>query len=117
MFQQFSSFPQLEELHMCGNRIADLSFNPALCPQLTSLKVAVLHHGLEEFVDCLLSSMRIVTLRPSLQTLDLENNEISSWQEVCRLQSLPALERLLLSGNKISSLSYPTPGTGTRPPA
>ena len=112
MFQQLPSFPQLEELHLCGNRITDLSFNPDLCQQLTNLKVAVLHHDLEEIVDCLLYSTKTTT-RPSLQTLDLENNMISDWQEVCRLQSLPALERLLLSGNKISSLAYYTPGTGS----
>jgi Leucine-rich repeat (LRR) protein len=39
--------------------------------------------------------------------LGLEDNAISSWQEVLRLAGLPNLQRLSLSGNPISSITYP----------
>lgn len=41
------------------------------------------------------------------QVLGLEDNAISSWQEVLRLAGLPNLQRLVLSGNPISSITYP----------
>jgi Leucine-rich repeat (LRR) protein len=41
------------------------------------------------------------------QVLGLEDNAISSWQEVLRLAGLPHLQRLALSGNPISSMTYP----------
>ena len=42
-----------------------------------------------------------------LQVLGLEDNSIISWVEVLRLAGLPALKRLHLSGNPISSIQYP----------
>jgi hypothetical protein len=39
--------------------------------------------------------------------LGLEDNAISSWQEILRLAGLPNLQRLSLSGNPISSITYP----------
>jgi Leucine-rich repeat (LRR) protein len=41
------------------------------------------------------------------QVLGLEDNAISSWQEVLRLAGLPRLQRLALSGNPIRSITYP----------
>lgn len=46
--------------------------------------------------------------------LGLEDNAISSWQEVLRLAGLPNLQRLSLSGNPVSSITYPA---GTISPA
>jgi Leucine-rich repeat (LRR) protein len=45
--------------------------------------------------------------------LGLEDNAISSWQEVLRLAGLPNLQRLALSGNPISSIAYPAAAIST----
>lgn len=42
------------------------------------------------------------------QVLGLEGNGIQQWSEVCKLQGLPSLERLLLSGNQVSSIHLPS---------
>lgn len=47
-----------------------------------------------------------------IQALDLEGNEIRDWAEVCKLASLPKLQRLLLGGNQISELFYPEQQAG-----
>lgn len=47
------------------------------------------------------------------QVLGLEDNAISSWQEVLRLSGLPNLQRLALSGNPISSITYPAAAIST----
>lgn len=66
----------------------------------------------------------------ALEVLNLEGNCIASWEEVLRLQWLPHLSRLHLSGNPLSSIYYPstapsahgtasadTPGVAAPPPS
>jgi len=72
--------PMLEALHLCDNSLSKLQGPSA------------------EFV------------LQRLQLLNLEDNDINSWEEVAAtLKGLPKLERLYLSGNTIDSI--PAPGS------
>lgn len=55
----------------------------------------------------------------ALKALNLEDNHISDWAQVERLAFLPALERLLMGGNKLPRVAYPfhliPEGAATRP--
>lgn len=72
--------PSLRALHLCSNAI-------------TSLLTAT-------------DSDLLAAAFPSLATLDLEDNQLRSWEEVQILRHLPKLHTLLLSGNELQSITY-----------
>ncbi|OQR75830.1 tubulin-specific chaperone E-like [Tropilaelaps mercedesae] len=45
----------------------------------------------------------------NLQTLSLQENPISSWQEVSNLANLPKLRELFLNGCRLQGISFPSP--------
>lgn len=66
------------------------------------------HFTLLSFTRCLATAyLSLVQHTHTQQVLGLEDNAISSWGEVLRLAGLPQLQRLALSGNPISSITYP----------
>ena len=88
-----SAMPHLAELHFCANGV--VSLEPA------SARGAAEAEGGEEgrAVGNLLCERL-----PALRTLWLEDNHLASWEGVAPLASLPHLEALNLSGNRIASL-------------
>lgn len=75
--------PNLRALHLCNNHISRLSNQSPLGKKQSMLSVFA-----------------------KLETLDLENNELSDWRDVLdACGDLPALKTLLLSGNCIQSVS------------
>eukprot|EP00002_Diphylleia_rotans_P018844 TRINITY_DN3648_c0_g1_i1.p1 TRINITY_DN3648_c0_g1~~TRINITY_DN3648_c0_g1_i1.p1 ORF type:complete len:550 (-),score=131.60 TRINITY_DN3648_c0_g1_i1:141-1790(-) len=78
------SVPLLEEIHVCDNHIDSIRIPPLLDGQ-----------SLQRFQN--------------LRILDLENNMIQDWDDVWSFSSLPRLERLLLSNNRLSSIAYKNP--------
>lgn len=80
--------PQLEELHVCSNRIRCLDNGDAMCRAL-----------------------------PQLRVLDLDDNALDDWQQVASLQQLPSLTRLQLNGNALRSItpSVQAPQCGATP--
>ncbi|PWN89833.1 hypothetical protein FA10DRAFT_266381 [Acaromyces ingoldii] len=76
-------FPNLEVLQLGSNRINHLGGRPD------------------------------VPVFPRLRMLNLEGNELHEWSELAHsLGTLPNLDRLILSSNKISSIGAPEPETG-----
>lgn len=49
--------------------------------------------------------------------MDLEDNALSCWAELLRLQRLPALAKLHLTNNPLSSITYPAPAPAAPAPA
>eukprot|EP01116_Phalansterium_solitarium_P012930 TRINITY_DN2968_c0_g1_i2.p1 TRINITY_DN2968_c0_g1~~TRINITY_DN2968_c0_g1_i2.p1 ORF type:complete len:422 (-),score=118.46 TRINITY_DN2968_c0_g1_i2:94-1359(-) len=47
----------------------------------------------------------------SLQTLNLESNQIDSWSEVLHLSGLKSLQKITLNDNQISQITLPNPDT------
>lgn len=43
-----------------------------------------------------------------LQTLNISNNPIGNWEEICKLGKLSRLEKLIVENAEISSISFPT---------
>lgn len=70
------SVPSLQELHLCSNSISRLSASDNGAP-----------------------------LFPRLQLLDLEDNNISDWEEVMHLSHLPCLRHLWLGGNQLQRIN------------
>lgn len=74
--------PNLRALHLCNNKISQLTMNP---------------QRKDEFLR----------LFSKLETLDLENNDLTDWQDIVKVcGDLPALKTLLLSGNRIENVHH-----------
>eukprot|EP01138_Halocafeteria_seosinensis_P002388 gb/GECG01002445.1/.p1 GENE.gb/GECG01002445.1/~~gb/GECG01002445.1/.p1 ORF type:complete len:639 (+),score=99.64 gb/GECG01002445.1/:1-1917(+) len=74
--------PALEELHLVGNGIGSLHFRE----------------------DC--KADESIPGFSSLKVLSLMDNDVDDWHEIWRLRALPALEKLMLSNNKVSNIFY-----------
>lgn len=72
--------PSIEELHLMGNEISEVT----------------------------LTSSKFVQGFSSLRVLNLEENQISEWDEIVRLSELTSLEQLHLNRNNLSRVFYPT---------
>ncbi|XP_020574507.1 tubulin-folding cofactor E-like [Phalaenopsis equestris] len=124
------ALPSLEILNLTNNL---MEIDVPELPSLTNIRVLVLNncgitwkqvemlglylHAVEELhlmgnkITLLLPSepdITNVTGFKSLRLLNLENNCISSWQEVLKLSKLRSLEQLHLNKNKLSQIFYPT---------
>lgn len=77
--------PDLEELHLASNHIQTLS-------QDGERQV----HG----------SIDALEGWNSLTLINLNDNEISSWEQIWKLRKLCTLQRLMLNGNQLSGVSY-----------
>eukprot|EP00357_Protocruzia_adherens_P002993 CAMPEP_0114996870 /NCGR_PEP_ID=MMETSP0216-20121206/14572_1 /TAXON_ID=223996 /ORGANISM="Protocruzia adherens, Strain Boccale" /LENGTH=547 /DNA_ID=CAMNT_0002361165 /DNA_START=60 /DNA_END=1700 /DNA_ORIENTATION=- len=75
----------LTELLLCKN----------LCSKLTDLK-SVQSHGADS------------PIFGSLKTLNLEENNIESWDEVLKLGHLAGLERLIVNNNHFTTINFPS---------
>jgi len=82
-------FPQLQELHFCSNRLERVDGVYGVCAEGKPVAEHTLTHSLG-----------------NLRLLNLEENEISSWDQVWLLSSLPSLEKLILNENKIPLVSH-----------
>ncbi|MEW5305643.1 MAG: hypothetical protein WDW36_008170 [Sanguina aurantia] len=130
--------PNLEELHLCGNRIASLEFDSSVGVEETSHGGS--SHGCSgaaradspaactEPTGCHDSGGAARPQTPQqqqeagsqhadcfakLQVLNLEDNLLTSWAQLSRLATLPSLAKLHLSGNAIPSIQHPTPPPAT----
>ncbi|KAK4486726.1 hypothetical protein RD792_006702 [Penstemon davidsonii] len=77
------SLPHLEELHLMGNNIREIT--PVSATSVQGFN--------------------------SLRLLNLENNCLATWDEIIKLSQLPSLEQLLLNNNDLSRLWYPDSAT------
>ncbi|KAL3641492.1 hypothetical protein CASFOL_016460 [Castilleja foliolosa] len=76
------SLPHVEELHLMGNKISEITT----------------------------VSSTVVQRFNSLRFLNLENNCISAWDEIIKLSQLRSLEQLFLNNNTINRVWYPDCG-------
>ncbi|GMH33419.1 hypothetical protein BSKO_01253 [Bryopsis sp. KO-2023] len=79
--------PDLRRVQLCGNSIESLASNG-------DSDLNALNH---------------------IEDLDLENNKISSWEEIAKLGQLPNLVRLSLGRNAVSSVAYPSENDTDKP--
>ncbi|KAJ6801856.1 tubulin-folding cofactor E [Iris pallida] len=78
-----SSLPKVEELHLMGNRLRTITIAP-------SAPVRSIVQGFD-----------------SLSLLNLEDNFISTWDEIVKLSHLRSLEQLHLNKNNLKKIFYP----------
>ena len=90
-----ASLPLLSELHLAHNAISALP-----CHAMESKESA------EPSASC--ADALLPQAFPALTTLDLSHNRLAEWDVVCALQRLPRLQHLILNGNQLSAVVYPT---------
>ncbi|KAK3584989.1 hypothetical protein CHS0354_037363 [Potamilus streckersoni] len=112
---------QLQEVDLSGNRLTDLSGLKGLPKlqiltvsnnQLTSLRSAGKLKSLQEIHATNNQICELKTLPfqfPTLEILDIPDNQIYHWEEVCALEKLKELVELFISGNPFCAQDGPMP--------
>lgn len=133
--------PNLTTLTLNGNRLMpllktpspDLFLNAFPCLKKLALnstganleQIGLIKSYLVHLTDLHIASNKIASIGngganffegwPSLQLLDLSDNALSSWEEVLELAAFPRLQRLILSSNRLPSISFPADRPGILP--
>ncbi|KAL3875510.1 hypothetical protein ACJMK2_033456 [Sinanodonta woodiana] len=112
---------QLQEVDLSGNRLTDLSGLKGLPKlqiltvsnnQLTSLRSAGKLKSLQEIHATNNQICELKTLPsqfPALEILDIPDNQIYHWEEVCALEKLEELVELFISANPFCAQDGPMP--------
>ena len=97
-------------INATGTDFVRLNRHVKYMPALTDLHMA--SNGISSIVDDDTSSDSANAVNfsawPSLTLLDLSDNSLSSWADVLKLSSFAKLETLLLNGNRIPDISFPS---------
>lgn len=139
--QMTCQLPNLTTLTLNGNRLMpllktpspDLFLNAFPCLKKLALnstganleQIGLIKSYLVHLTDLHIASNKIASIGngganffegwPSLQLLDLSDNALSSWEEVLELAAFPRLQRLILSSNRLPSISFPADRPGILP--
>ncbi|KAL4529327.1 hypothetical protein Ndes2526A_g04121 [Nannochloris sp. 'desiccata'] len=87
--------PHLTALHLCRNNITKLEMPSEVLDGKNNASTEEVH-------------VLLARKFPKLETLDLEDNLLSEWNEIAeQVHALPRLKTLLLSGNFLKTITYP----------
>lgn len=96
VFSLAQCLPNLTALHLCRNNITNLELPLEVIDGNDTTSAEKVH----EF---------LASKFTRLETLDLEENNLSEWNEIAaQLHALPRLKTLLLSGNSLEGITYPS---------